>query len=311
MTWIVMCPNWKSEDHVNKPHGWSLSREELDKIGNRYFDSLIECIVCDHKFSLQQGVKEAFSSDIPFVIHDFQYNAHETGEAKVTVGQIKTNKFSKHFDDPPTVYLTLHETPGHVAPSYITTEQFSILSCQSEKSPIHELKVSWSAYGNRAYAEIPIWRKLISSSKGHQLRKDFRSELVDLESAFEVFIDKYFGKHLKNKLREETVNWMLKKFSIEEKVKIGFKELTGKSLSEMEPTAHGRWQRCVKELRDSVVHRGASVTEEQAREARDAVFDLMTRINPTIIEYFRIQVKEIRLKHPSVTFGTATIRGKK
>lgn len=142
------------------------------------------------------------------------------------------------------------------------------------------------------------------------MRKDFRSELVDLESAFEVFIDEYLGKHLKNKPREETAGWILKR-SIEEKLKIGFMELTGKSLSETKPKAYGRWQRGVKELRDSVVHRGASVTDEQAREARDAVLDLMTRINPNTIDYFQIQVKEIRLKHPSVTFGTATIKGTK
>jgi len=47
-----MCSNWKSDDHVNKPHGWSLPQEERDEVGYRYFDSVIECIVCGCKFSL-------------------------------------------------------------------------------------------------------------------------------------------------------------------------------------------------------------------------------------------------------------------
>jgi len=90
-----MCPNWKSEDHVNKPHGWLLPKESLSKVENRYFDPVIKCIVCDCEFSLQQGLKEAFSSDNPFIVHHFQYNAIESGKVEITVGQLKTVKFSE------------------------------------------------------------------------------------------------------------------------------------------------------------------------------------------------------------------------
>jgi hypothetical protein len=308
MTWIVVCPHWKSEDHVNKAQGWSLSREALEKVGNHYFDPVIECIVCDHEFSLQQGVKEAFSSGIPFVIHDFQYNARENGDAEITVGQLKTIRFSQPFDDTPKIYLTPYEKPVAVVPGRITNTQFSIFSSNSGAEG-EKRKVGWAAYGNRAYAAIPIWRKLFSSSKEHQLRRDFRPELVDLESAFEVFIGEYLGKNLKNKLRDETINWILK-LSIEEQLKAGFTELTGQPLSKLESRAYRRWQKNVKKLRDSVVHRGASVTDDQAQEAREATFDLITRIDPAAIGYFRIQLEKIRPKHPNVTFGTATIKGK-
>ncbi len=130
-----------------------------------------------------------------------------------------------------------------------------------------------------------MWRKLLASSKEHQLGQDFRQEVVDLESAFEVFVGKYLGKNLKNKLRDELINWMLK-FSIEEQLKAGFIALTGKPLHELEPKAYIRWQKSVKELRDHIVHRGVSVTDGQAREAREATFDLITRIDPTTINYF-------------------------
>jgi hypothetical protein len=282
-----LCPNWKSEDHVNKPHGWSLPQEDLVKVENRIFDSVIKCIVCDREFSLQQGVKEAFSSDNPFAIHVFQYNARESGEVEVTIGQLKIVKFSEPFEDTPKVYLTPLLKPVVAVPGYITNEQFSIFSCNSATEG-EIRKIAWSAYGNRDYAKIPIWRKLLSSSKEHQLRKDFRTEVVDLESAFEVFTKEYLGKHLKNKLKDETVNWILKR-SVEEVLKIGFIELTGAPLSKLEPEAYRRWQTSVKELRDSVVHRGASVVDEQAREAREAIFELITRIDPTTIAYFGIQ----------------------
>jgi len=306
-TWIVMCPNWKSEDHVNKPHGWLLPKESLSKVENRYFDPVIKCIVCDCEFSLQQGLKEAFSSDNPFIVHHFQYNAIESGKVEITVEQLKTVKFSEPFEDIPEVYLT-PSFPVAAVPGYITSVQFSIFSCDvGAQNKTGER--SWTAYGNRGYAAIPIWRKLLSNSKKYQLRKDFRAELVELESAFEVFVSEFLGRSLRSKLRGETINWLLKR-SIEEVLKVGFTELMGRPLSKLEPEAYARWQRSVKELRDFIVHRGAFVSDEQAREAREAVFDLMTRIDPKTIDYFAVEVEKVRSKHPNMSFGTATIKGR-
>ena len=79
------------------------------------------------------------------------------------------------------------------------------------------------------------------------------------------------------------------KLSIEEELKIGFTELKGKSLNEIEQNAYQRWQKSVKELRDSVVHRGSAINEKQAREARKAVFDLMTKIDPTVMDNLRVK----------------------
>jgi hypothetical protein len=304
-----MCPDWKSEKHENKAHGWSLSQKDLTAVANYYFEPKIECIVCHGNFSLQHGVKEVFLSDIPLVMHALQYNAQENGEAEVEIGQLKTIEFPMPFEDTPKVYLTPHEKPVASVPGRITNAQFTIFTCDSgtEGEP---RKIGWTAYGNRAYAAIPIWRKLVSNSKEHQLRKDFRSEIVDLESAFEVFVSEYLGKSLNKRIREETISWILKR-SIEEQLRIGFVELTGKPLSETESKAYSRWQSNVKELRDSIVHRGVSVTDEQAKDAREAFFDLMTKIDPTTINYFQIQVGKIREEHPSMTFGTAVLKGTK
>ncbi len=304
-----MCPDWKKEVHENKPHGWSLSQKDLSEIANHYFEPKIECIVCHNMFSLQQGVKEVFLSDMPFAIHEFQYNAREYGEVEVSMGQLKTIKFAKPFEDTPKVYLTPHGQPAACVPGAMTNTEFTIFTCSSNTED-GSRKIDWTAYGNRKYAAIPIWRKLISDSKEHQLRKDFRSEIVDLESAIEVFVGEYLGRYLSKKLRGETVSWMLKR-SIEEQLKIGFTELTGKPMSETDPAAYNKWQSCVKELRDTIVHRGFPATYEQAKEAREAVFDLITKIDPSTIDYFQIQVEKIKEEHPNMTFGVAVIKGTK
>ena len=87
------------------------------------------------------------------------------------------------FEDTPQVYLT-YEKPAAAIPGWITNNQFSIFSSGSGTEG--EIRsIQWIAYGNRAIAAIPIWRKLLSNSKRYQLLKDFRSELVELESSFE------------------------------------------------------------------------------------------------------------------------------
>jgi hypothetical protein len=303
-----MCPKWESEQHQNKPHGWSLPLKELSKVENNYFQPVLECIVCGYNFSLQEGVKKAFSSDIPFIIHNFQYNARDSGKVEIVIGQLKTIVFSHPFEDVPHVYLTPFEKPVNVVPGRVTNVEFSIFSCDS--GTLGEMReITWIAYGNRAYNAIPIWRKLLSSSKAHQLRKDFRSELVDLESAFEVFIGEYLGMTLKNKLKDETINWILK-LSIEEQLKIGFIELKGKALNELEPEAYRKWQKNVKETRDKVVHKGIFITEEEARNAREAVFDLITKIDSLALDHFQVEIEEVRPDNPNITFGTATIKAK-
>lgn len=128
-----------------------------------------------------------------------------------------------------------------------------------------------------------------------------------LESSFEVFIGEYLGKNLKNRFNDKTISW-IQKLSIEEELKPGFTELKGKPLKEIEQNAYQRWQKSVKELRDSVVHRGTFVNESQAREVREVVFDLMTKIDPMIIDNFRIQFEKIELDRPNIVFGTATIK---
>jgi hypothetical protein len=306
MTWTVMCPKWRTERHLDGPHGWALWEKVLNAIGDRYFDQAIDCIVCDCKFSLQQGVMEAFSSDNEFAIHDFQYNAEESGETVITIGRLGDVSFSEAFEDIPQIYLTPHLQPVAAVPGLVSNSGFSIFS-SAQQTESGTRRIMWSARGNRGYGAIPTWRKLFSSSKGHQFRDDFRAELVDLESAFEVFVEQYLVKSLKGRLRDETVDWILK-HSIDEILSIGFTELKGIPLSELEREAHGKWKRHAKELRDSVVHRGVPVTQDQAEQARRAVFDLVTRVDPKALDHFQIMRKLKELNGPSVTFGQAVVK---
>jgi hypothetical protein len=49
-------------------------------------------------------------------------------------------------------------------------------------------------------------------------------------------------------------------------------------------------------------------TSEQAKEARKATFDLLTKTDSSAIEHFQIQVESIQIDRPNIIFGTAMIK---
>jgi hypothetical protein len=298
-----MCPDWQKTTHVNKAQGWALFKNALQKIGNNYTKPNVDCIMCGKSFSLQQGVSEAFASDL--AINDFRYNSHVSGRVDITVGKLEDVTFPQPFEDTPLVQLTPFLKPIHVEPKYTSRYGFSIVSsCKGNASGMRHL--SWGAYGNRIYAESPpLWRQLVTNSKEHQYRKNYRAEVVELESAFEVFLSAYLNKNLATRLRQETIDWLLKKHSIEEQMKIGFIEVIGQTAKSMYPVEYGKWFKDVKELRDHVVHRGLEITSEQAINARKAMFNFLTAIDDSTIEQFQIQMDSIGIIGPHLSFGMA------
>lgn len=150
---------------------------------------------------------------------------------------------------------------------------------------------------------------MLSSSKDQQKRKNFRLEIVELESAFEMFFSEYLVKNLKARLRQETLSWLLK-HSIEIQMKIGYREITGTSVTEQYPAEHGKWQNCVKKVRDRIVHQGITITPKQAIDARKAFFNFLTRIDNTTMEQFQIKMSDIGADGPRYSFGMAIGTGK-
>jgi len=301
-TWLVMCPSWQKPEHIDKAQGWALFKKAIEAIGTDYFSPKIDCIMCGKKFSLQQGVSEAFASDI--VIDDFRHNSHESGEIEIVVGTLAKIQFTKPFLDIPEINITPYLKSVDAVSGYVTSEGFAIFSSANGCSVNEKRQIQWHASGNRASAPIPLWRSLLSSAKNHQKSKNFRSEIVELESAFEVFFSEYLAKNLKTRLRQETIEWILKN-RIELQMTIGYRELTGQDIRIQYPIEHSKWQNCVKKVRDRIVHQGMTITPGQATDARKAFFNFLTRIDNTTMEQFQIEMNEIGIDGPRLSFGMA------
>jgi hypothetical protein len=130
---------------------------------------------------------------------------------------------------------------------------------------------------------------LLSNAKRHQCASDYRSEIVELESAFEVFVGEYLSSRLNGKLRRVTLDWIFK-HGVEEQLRACFCEITGKPLSKLFRKDYGEWKRHVKDKRNGIVHQGLKVTKLEAENARKATFDILTRIDNSVLEHFQVSL---------------------
>lgn len=310
-TWLVKCPSWMDNAHMTKPHGWSLCENELMQVGAGYFEPLIECPHCGRRFSLFDGMKEAFQSDDPFLIRHFEFGVEQAGRERIFVGSPKTITFARPFEKPPVVFITPMGKPIFAVPATVTNEQFKIVGAtEGTDSVAGGYEVQWVAFGNINEAETPIWRRLISSAEAHQSRQDYRSEIVDLESAVETFVDDFLWRELRSKgFDEKTVNWVLK-HGIDAKVSVWVAELTRGAENHPNLDIQGIWRKDLKELRDRAIHKGTEISSQQALNARAAAFSMIVRTEPEALVQFKIRLgKEVRKDHPNITFGSVVLSG--
>jgi hypothetical protein len=287
LQWSVTCPNWVSSLHNNTYHSWALKPEELISVGNDLKAPKITCQVCQKSFSLIEGVRESFVSEHTFLIHDFQSNSVHSGMIRGKVGLAVKVTFPKPFDLKPDVYIT-PTTPTSIATSNVNPTGFYLHASKLKENESDEFECGWSAFGTINDMTIPLWRKLITNAKNAQLRHDYRLQLVELETAFELFAFDYVLNSLQSKgIREETIKWISRR-NIDELLSVWFQEATGNKASVLFAQIHSKWFNAVKNLRDGVVHHGVNVTREQVQEARGAVFDYMIAINISTIDQFRV-----------------------
>jgi Tfp pilus assembly protein PilF len=246
--------------------------------------------------------------DLPFIIQYFANNTIQSGDVDVRLGWIRPVRFPKPFAKQPTVYITMFDESVEAVAGQVNTQGFRIFTGRSLVATKAEYQVSWNAFGTIEDKSIPIWRKMISIAKNDQLRADFRLELVNLESAFEIFVSQYLRPLLeKNGIIGDRLDWVLRR-GIERKMSKWFKEATGQEAREWYGSLHERWKTDAKDLRNAVVHHGETVDQEKAKKARSVIIDYILSIDARSVEYFMIKVsKNIMQKKPVEVFGVGNV----
>jgi hypothetical protein len=116
--------------------------------------------------------------------------------------------------------------------------------------------------------ELPISRVLFLNARREHLLENYRIAVVEAEIAFEALIDQVIAQYYRGQ--------GLSSAEIENKLRAGLTNLIAHHIprccgAAFESTSeHTAWQTDLYELRNSVVHDGASVSAEQASQALDA-----------------------------------------
>jgi hypothetical protein len=116
--------------------------------------------------------------------------------------------------------------------------------------------------------ELPISKVLFLYAKREHLLENYRIAVVEAETAFETLIDQVIAQYYRGQ--------GLSTAEIENKLRAGLTNLIAHHIprccgAAFESTSeHAAWQTDLYELRNSVVHDGASVSAEQASQALDA-----------------------------------------
>lgn len=116
--------------------------------------------------------------------------------------------------------------------------------------------------------ELPISKMLFLNAKREHLLENYRIAVVEAETAFEALIDQVIAQYYRGQ--------GLSTAEIENKLRARLTNLIAHHIprccgAAFESTSeHTAWQTDLYELRNSVVHDGASVSAEQASQALDA-----------------------------------------
>jgi len=255
----------------------------------------VKCVECGNEFDILDGISEVITSDNPFIQYTLRSNFSILGTSEITLGQLKEVDLKEKLDEIHRIFLT----PISTAPYPVFCEainrggsRFAILSSKLKDLPYPDnIQIGWVVYGNKQGFDIPLWRKLLSNAKGYEINGDFRMAIVELETAFEIFIVEYLRKGLKDKYSPNVLEHLFQHFKrVEDELTILFEIATGKTLRQIlkeanQPKLYSKWQQHVKEKRDRTVHRGENIEEKEFKEGFKSVFKIILLLDPEALNY--------------------------
>jgi hypothetical protein len=143
----------------------------------------------------------------------------------------------------------------------------------------------------------PLWRELIANAKGYEIERNYRMEIVELETALELFLFEFLKLKLEALSNDQIAQMILQHFRrMEDVTNPVFKAATGKTLKEMLEKSnldkiYGTWKENVKDKRDRILHWGEGVRKEQAKKGFEAVFKIILFLKPDSIEYLYTSIE--------------------
>jgi len=233
----------------------------------------------------RQDVTKILKGSNPFVRFTLISDHIEHGrENDIKVGEIHIVKFPA-FKKIHKVFLSQigEGDQGFVIlkPIIISNESFQIISSRlpNQTTP-DRCSVSWAAYGNKSDEKLEVWQEILLSSIEYESKEDYQTQLVQCQTAFEIYLDGILNSKLKKKylMSEEIIESILRKYSILEQLAFWMKKCYGKGFSPNDGICK-EWREKVYGLRNEIIHEGKSdITREDSVNAFVIVCEFIQEI---------------------------------
>jgi hypothetical protein len=153
---------------------------------------------------------------------------------------------------------------GAISPVAAHVERFGTALTIARSTPIPAEAKTFFANG----LEMPMHRVLFLNARREQILENYRLSVVEAETAFEVLVDEVVSQFYKNQRQTNTEVSNKLKAGLENLLKDHIPQCCGQPF--IDSDVHGAWNSDLYNLRNRVVHDGASVTGDQATKALDA-----------------------------------------
>jgi hypothetical protein len=221
----------------------------------------------------------------------------QMGNADITLGIRETINFEESFAEIPNIIIT-PTVPVSVKPGSISQDFFTIISSTIEGHyDVKKGKVGWIAYGKDDLVSIPLWKGILNNSIDQRLANNYRSEIVDLCTSTELFLNHYLSEKLKQIGWNENIIEQILDLRFERKIDIGYTAIKGDKFQNLYMKLYNDYRDILRKNRNDVVHKGLDKTEDDAIICRLTTFDFISKIEPENIKYFSdSKYRKIRAK---------------
>lgn len=126
----------------------------------------------------------------------------------------------------------------------------------------------------------PTGLLMFENALGLHERGRYRNAVVEITSAFDIFLVDFLNKEFEKKeLEEQLINYLIsqcKDFNF--MLKEGLKIAKGRSFGEVDDKLLNRFKQDVLKLRNDVIHRGANITQKDSENAVRIVNEMISKI---------------------------------
>lgn len=230
---------------------------------------------CGNVFEVITSRDQLILSNNTFVRLEEASNHIERGIIKLTPGTVEEVRFKRQFDFACRAFLGSQNVPLYIRELSLNKDKLVILSSypKDKKSVPGNATITWSVFGLVNIDILPPWYVHFYGAISQLVNGLYNVALIDYAVAFEIFMENFLVRKLKDRFGVDATEYILKKtWRIEDRCKDLLYLATGHKLSERDDV-YQAWNSFVRKPRNDLAHgKSLKVDNQAAEDAHQATY---------------------------------------